>query len=499
MPSYPVYSADGQRYCWIPDGPEIWAMNLDLTKPGKLVLGQAEQNAYAAVPGVDYTPAQLALDAPRRQARADGGRNNYYGAAANALFQPFGAIAVSYLLEAEYITALSLRDANQDPNQQGPLDTRVSTARAKLVLFWKRQRWNYDRFSIQQPAQTRYYRYSLENNFVGETAHIHGGHALYNTNEAQVRYRCTTPDMNTGTGRRFTAFMHDVPTFAGLESDAKTEINETLIAPRTVGDAPAVHQTIYHSFMADLGAARKQEIVQWVGNQFLPAHPQGAAVVRVGVWVRYVDAGAGHTADQNMSRDRFEKILTAAAAAGVHEVILLGDGWPAGQNWLDGPHCPYARQPGANQGRAHFAFLRMWEPDRGIPDLQHADPALVRGYAEQALTYSALYRNPAAGADINMSCIITNKSGGPDLPTLAGVPQIQFAEMAPNELFVHHRMGFQSLCSPLWSVQRVPQRGPGDAMTLTPPQVQELTTLIQRAARIRTWHLTALANDRYQW
>jgi hypothetical protein len=124
---------------------------------------------------------------------------------------------------------------------------------------------------------------------------------------------------------------------------------------------------------------------------------------------------------------------------------------------------------------------------------------MLRGYAEQALVYSALYRNPDANTHVNMACVITNKSGGPDLPSLAGVPQIQIAEMATNEVFIHHRMGFQSLCSPMWTVLRVQQRNEGDLMTLSDDQVTELTTLIRRARVLRTWHMGELGNERYNW
>jgi hypothetical protein len=492
MASYPVYTRqDGRthqdvQYCWIPDGNDHWAMSLDHRKTGRFVSptdhGEYTRDANDAM----YTQQQLNQHAPQRQQGANTGLTKYFGQVDN--FLPLGFTTVIHLLEAEFISALVAQATNQDQQRQGALDTRVHTAREKLVLFWKRYNWDFDRFSQQQNA---FYHYSLENNFVGETAHIRGCHAIYNTKESNVRYRCTTQIP----GKRFDRFMQDVPTFDNLESDTKTRINETLLAPRTVKDAPGVHQGIYTSFVQHLTQERKQELVDWVGEQF-QAHAEGANVVRVGVWVRRVPAQGGHTVDQNMSRARFERILVAAADAGVHEVILLGDGWPSNENWFDHDNSPYSFNPGPN--RAYNGFLRLWE-DPGIPELDRADPNYHRGYAEQALTYSALYRNPADNVAVNMTCIITNKSGGPDLPSLAGIPQIQIAEMADNEVFIHHRMGFQSLCSPMWTVLRVPQRNVGDQMTLSDPKVQELTTLIRRAGKLRQWHLAALGNDRYTW
>lgn len=497
MPDYPVYTRQNVQYCWIQDGQDYWAMSLDLAKPGRFVppsdRGEYTRDANNAM----FTVLQLNAHAPQRQDRANTGFTNYYTqnrAPMNA-FTPLGFQSVSYILEAEYISALAVQAANQGQPQQGAVDTRVHTAREKLVLFWKRHAWNFDRLGQQQNA---FYRYSLEDNFVGETAHIHACHAIYNTQTSQVRYHLTTRNPNTNTGRRFASFMEDVPTFDNLESDSKTHLNETLLAPRTVDDPTAVHQNIYTSFVGHLSAQRKQELAQWVGG-LLQAHAQGPNVVRIGVWVRYVAAQGGHTVDQNMSRERFERILDAAHAAGVHEVIILGDGWPSTENWFDHNTSPYSRTPGRTQGRAYTDFVQLWDHNGGILALNHADPQYHRGYAEQALTYAALYRNPAINVHTNMTCIITNKSGGPDLPSLAGVPQIQIAEMADNEVFIHHRMGFQSLCSPMWTVLRVQQRNVGEQMTLSDPQVQELTTLIRRAIVLRQWHLTRLGNNRYQW
>lgn len=490
MPDHDVFLLNGERYILLRDGQDHWAMCTDPTKRGTLVLPTDNLGAYQRVPNEVCTEQQLLAHAQTRQANADSMRASYF-----AQINGFTRLQLRhaiFLLEAEYISALAALESNRDATQDNTLLTSENTARTKLFYFVKRNQWIFPRFGELQDA---YYRYSLQDNFVGETAHIKGCAALYNN---QVRYRCVTHPPHG----RFTAFMAQLPTYDNLEADAKTDINETLLAPRTIDNPVDAHQTIYRSFVEQLTDQRKQEIVQWAGGR-VQAHPNGANVFRVGVWIRQVPQQDGHTADQNMSQTRFQLILQAAAAAGVDEVIVLGDGWPGGQQtWLN--NTVYALAPGNNQRRAYTDFVQMWtsnQPGRGIPDLQHADPVHARGYAEQALVYSVLYRNPDANTHVNMACIITNKSGGPDLPSLAGVPQIQIAEMAAGEVFVHHRMGFQSLCSPMWTVLRAQQRGADDVMTLSNPQVQELTTLIQRARQVRNWHMTGLTakNERYDW
>jgi hypothetical protein len=183
--------------------------------------------------------------------------------------------------------------------------------------------------------------------------------------------------------------------------------------------------------------------------------------------------------------------------AGIRNFIILGDGFPDGEQneWVLNL-----------QDVRVYDFSRVWEQNSGLPvptGLQLVPPGQHGGYAEQVAVYTTLYRgyqNPSGNiTNINMECIITNKSGGPDLPSLAGVPQIQIAEMANTELMIHHRMGFQSLCSPMWTVLRVPQRVQGQVQTLTQQQQQELQMLITRAGAVHKWHMNELGGNRYTW
>lgn len=196
---------------------------------------------------------------------------------------------------------------------------------------------------------------------------------------------------------------------------------------------------------------------------------------------------------------RFQKILDAAQRSGVDELILLGDGLPA-PDWLSYPTsgAHYALSPTGTQGAVHD-FSKLRDDDTRLPPGSCSKAETLRGYAEQVCVYAALYRNPSATVHVNMRCIVTNKSGGPDLPSLAGIPQIQIAEMSGTENIVFHRMGFQALCSHAWTVLRSPARASGDVMTLTTTQVNELTDPLRRAQRLRKWHLDQLGGKRFTW
>lgn len=335
------------------------------------------------------------------------------------------------------------------------------------------------------------YRYSLADSFVGETAHLCAAHALNDSRPKRtIVYRCTTPHPNP----RFTRFMDSIPTKTPLEDPApKTNINEELIAPRTIGQAVAAHQKVLKFYLRNTQPARKEQIAAWVAGRFNGA-PNGRCA---GIWIRRTGNNSGHTADQDLSRDRFQRILEAMRAVGIVNIIILGDGFPDGEqnHWV----------PNQNQGHV-YDFSRLWEQNRGLPvatDPQLVQPDQHGDYAEQVTVYTTLYRgyqNPRGDiTPINMECIITNKSGGPDLPSLAGVPQIQIAEMANAEIMIHHRMGFQSLCSPMWTVLRVPQRVQGEVQTLTPQKQQELQRLITRAGAVHRWHMNELGGNRYTW
>jgi hypothetical protein len=355
MPNHDVYSYGNNRYLLFPNGQERWAMSLDPQRLSRRVKPNDVQSYTQD--GTVITEQQFIQLAATRQQQATTQRTGYFQQTNGFIRMPQKYVVL--VLEAEYISALAAQEANP---QDGALSTKTNTARDKLFFFLKRIEWAYERFTQQDNS---FYHYSLEDNFVGETAHIRACAALYNVQRANVRYRCTTQNP----GQRFTAFMDGVATHNAPDSDAKTLINETLVAPRTIENPTAIHQQIYQSFVAALTPQRKQELVQWTRARFQP-HAAGQNVNRIGVWVRHVAAQGGHTVDQNMSRDRFERILEAAAAAGVDEVIVLGDGWPAGPSWL-------ANTQYANNA-AYLDFVKLWgdpnNPNQGMPNLAHSVP-----------------------------------------------------------------------------------------------------------------------------
>lgn len=472
---YTVYlhTKSCRRYVAIPDGTDVWLTPVtDVTVAGELHTSTGDgwcPVGYSST-GTTLSDADLRDVTVGRVLKARELYANHFRATS---YVPRTPEQVTIILEGEFLTEYTriVQDA-----------TALNTALRRLFDFTKRR--------LKSDA-TKTYAYSLEDGFVGETAHIHGAKVL--NPHKTVTYHCTTSPPSG----RFSQFMTPV-TAAASGADAKTRINETLIAPRTVADPTSAHETVLTSFVAGITAARRQEIAQWVGGQFAP-HAAGAAVKRVGIWVRNVAATGGHTVDQNMSKERFQKILEAAHQSGADDVILLGDALPH-DNWLNYPTggAHYARHPGMGQGTA-YDFTRLWLGTGPLPAGAHSAPATLRGYAEQVAVYTALYRNPSAIIHANMSCIVTNKSGGPDLPSLAGVPQIQVAEMDPTEKIIFHRMGFQALCSHAWTVVRSAARGHGEPMTLSGPQVTELADLLRRAEHLRRWHLDKLKSKRFGW
>ncbi len=402
--------------------------------------------------------------------------------------QPFVPMSYSDVVARLETAFLQAKSAQQ------PDLTRINTALEKLRNFIKRTEGSYISAS---------FIYSLEHTFVGETAHIRAARIMNpidlimdirsgakNEKKAlSIKYKLEGPNPS----KRFLKFVERKVDDAQQQqvTAAKTNINEELIAPRTIRyrldpkithPASRAHGDVLEGFLDDLSAARRQELAEWVRQKMKESDlPQSKLPRRAGIWIRNVvpQPGDTHSADQNMSQERFEKILQAVQAAGIQEIILLGDGLE-----------PKRQRMPKSAPKVVHDFSRLWDLNKP-PIGSYGQVELQGGYAEQVAVYTALYR------ERGMECIIGNKSGGLDLPSLAGVPQIQIAEMDAKELMVHHRMGFQAMCSPFWTVVRANNRQSNEKMDLTDAQREYLTECIRRAQRVRTWHI--LAVGAHQW
>lgn len=436
-----------------------------------------QKNEFTKKEDVEMTDEELRKIAEQKKQREDGEDGTALTKQEQA-FQPMSYGDVVARLETAFLQAQSA---------QQPDTTRINTALKKLQNFIKRTQGHYDSSTFS---------YKLEHSFVGETAHIRAARILHPDqlimktpgSALSIKYKLVSRNPNL----RFRKFMEKKVEEIPFEKEmliiqAKTDINEELIAPRTIvhqlnlktkDPAMHAHNDILEGFLDDLPAARRQELADWVQRKIGTAAKD--APRRIGIWIRKVVAESGdtHTLDQNMSKERFQKILQAAKDAGIAEIIILGDGWEP--NW----HKFFDKN-------SFYNFTQIWA--KNMPDLgSHGQKELQGGYAEQVAIYTALYREQ------NMDCIVGNKSGGMDLPSLAGVPQIQIAEMAPKELMVHHRMGFQAMCSPFWTVVRADQRQNGELMDLTSAQQANLTDCIRRAQRVRQWHFDSMGGIQ-QW
>ncbi|WP_147443210.1 hypothetical protein [Corallococcus sp. AB011P] len=354
--------------------------------------------------------------------------------------------------------------------------------------------------------------YKLDLDMMGESAHVRAAW-LMSPNPHSVRY------IEDGSGNRFEPVLHpparddgthrEGPSVVKLRKDEppppiteKQSVNAEQIAPRTVNDPVGMHEKVLRDHLANIDPRKLEEIRNTVWSQF-PKQGAGESRERIGVWIRNVPEQTrdnGKAPAQNMTKERFIQIVEDARKAGIKDIILLGDPLPPQElkEWIA------AATPKKGEGDGSvYQFNALWDGD---PGGNRTESLRNLGISEQVAVYEALYKDPNAmdgkGTNPNMQAIVTNKSGGPDIASLAGIPQIQLAEMSADESFVLHRMGFQSLTSHAWSVLKIPKRKRGvlkdDLKALKGPIDAELrrdlVKLIKRSVRVRKYHLKALAS-----
>lgn len=409
----------------------------------------------------------------RRAAEAEADRDRARG----VKFKPYTPDEVIARLETQFLDALVDGD-----------DTAQNTAREFLLHFALRTRIALGQEGLNPPFTD--YRFTLEASFVGETMHILAARVL-NPAPYKVGYACATVG---GMRPRFDALVVQ-PAWAWQVVNAgystKTNINEHLIGPRTSVNPVKAHSEVLTRILKPITTARRQEIAQWVADHF-PDGDGANPPRRAAIFVRNVEGVGGHTTAQNMRAARFKRILDALHAADIQQLIILGDSCPA--DWLNHPDGnPHFQMDDDPAQATAFDFSRVWTAEHGLPDGEASTPTQRRGYSEQASVYMALYRTHG------MTCVIGNKSGGLDLPAFAGVPTIQLSEMEDGEIFVHHRLGFQSYCSPFWTVVPVTKPVNPDAMTLSDKEKNLLIDAVRRTRGIRTWHLGQLKTGKDAW
>ncbi|MFE8596294.1 hypothetical protein [Archangium violaceum] len=385
-------------------------------------------------------------------------------------FKPMPLDHVLFGLENQYLDALANGDA-----------TAQNTAWKWLLHF---------ALAMKNSPPVKAFKFTVEANFVGETAHIVAARVLNPKNDViKIEYVCNT---NDATRARFDAIVEQ-PGFDwdnGVQQGhtKKEEINRYLIGPRTMKDPAAAHTSVIKRFLAPISAARRAEIANWVAGK-LPENDANPPP-RAAIWVRRVD-GQGRTA-QNMRKERFQKILKAVHDAGIQQIVLVGDGVDG--NWLNHPQGgAYFTLNGGRNAATAFRFEKIWDVNAGLPDGEHSTEEHRRGYSEQVAVWLALYRKHG------VVCVIGNKSGGLDFPAFAGVPSIQLSEFSQNEVFVHHRLGFQSMCSPFWTVVPVTKPNQEEQMTLSHGEQNHLKVAVARARTIRQWHLKQLQFGADDW
>jgi len=296
----------------------------------------------------------------------------------------------------------------------------------------------------------------------------------------------------------------------------KSKLNHVAVAPYTVTLARSAtdveyptdaHEKVRKSFVDSIPDARKAEIGEAVAEKINRSSTEpaldakGQPRPRVGVWIRQTDASANRTATQNMTKERFQQVLESVdhAYPDGADVVILGDGFPKGQQagWLKdsawgdptnsagAKKSTFGKSAGKNgtpppKAREVHDFSKTWDANGVLGGATTAtEPGKQRGYAEQVAVYDELYRNH------NMQAIVTNKSGGPDLASLAGIPQIAMSDVDPGEIMTKHRLYFQSLASHSHTVVPVtPQQAKlGDA------QQNHLTAMLQRAPVVRQFDI----------
>lgn len=360
-------------------------------------------------------------------------------------------------------------------------------------------------------AEQKPYAVKLESNMVGETAHVHAANALTNGNMKAVMSEDEVKNKNS----KIAQFMPpgSMSSKTGFSTElSKSKLNHAVIAPNTVmhttpngeTEYPTdAHEKIRKSFVGKIPPERINEIngnvdakmnaINTAGGSGAPDKP------RVGIWVRHTDAGDGRTDTQNMTKDRFQQILksTHEAYPGGADLVILGDGIPPGQqaNWLAGTAWGSGGS-GAKGGKAGKAsdvqshggvvdFSRPWDKSNSITNTKLADPnpGQQRGYGEQVAIYDRLYR------EHNMQAIVTNKSGGPDLPSLAGIPQIALSDVNKGDVMANHRLYMQSLTSHSHTVVPVSLDDKQAGAALSQGEQANLTSMLQRAPQVRKFDI----------
>jgi len=398
------------------------------------------------------------------------------------------------------LTAKEAILVSTDELLQMPDETKAANSRTEVNSFRAGVKNRMD--AATNPLLQTRYSVKLEPNMVGETAHVHAANVLTNGEVKAVMQNPKQEKMG-----KVGQFMPN-DTIKGESSGTdlpKSKLNHTIVAPYTAtlpgkdaASPTAAHEKIRKSFMSGIEPERKTELDQNVDAQMQAAGNSPPGRPRVGIWVRGASGENGHTSTQNMTPERFRQILDATHQAYPDgaDIMLLGDGipkkdqqkWFAGTPWADNVNTSKKDPKKANASQAAdlekqpkvIDFSKPWDSSSEASKAKAGSaPAGKGGYGEQVAIYDRLYR------EHNMQAIVTNKSGGPDLPSLAGVPQIALSDVNKGDVMANHRLYIQSLVSHSHTVVPVSLENKQAGQPLGQDEQKHLTSMLQRAPVVR--------------
>ena len=298
--------------------------------------------------------------------------------------------------------------------------------------------------------------------FVGETLHIMAAAHLRNETNPAISVK-VAPAPSDAYSRRYYGLINGArrenmePLVPSASSNVDIDIPKSELSAIMLGGDLRKIPELRGVLLQGLSEETIREINERTAT-LLQRTGMEPGSTKLGIVIRNVIPGAGGTQVPigNLSRETFREMLAAANAAGIRQIVLLGDkpgaDWLAGTPWDADSQASASRRtrrtaaPGAAAPESYRLadFTESWSATGGSPLFTQPDlgerrhismttaigsgpdgeNSLQGGYAEQLALYQSLYEQGMVG-------VAGNRSGVLDGPGFMGIPTVQLVKRTP--------------------------------------------------------------------
>ncbi|MCA7955830.1 hypothetical protein LGM43_37035, partial [Burkholderia seminalis] len=395
-------------------------------------------------------------------------------------YKPLDKDAITLIAAAEIV------DSNKKPN-----DNKNNSSNA-LDLKKKMRAYDNENSSVRSALENEGQRVEFQEINViinpsmrGERAHLHMlgklRQIITGYNSKNINYKITDADYKTKEKKPndFENAKHKEN--IGTKIFPKEHLNHVIAGHIVNRGSSAAHELILQDRLSKIDRQRLERIENAIA--VTPGLKGRESKAKVAIWIRNQNNANGHSDAQNTTKERFLSIINSIGKANINDIIIIGDENKETNEWID-----KSKWKKEGNDKVVTWLTGIWQQSANnkngvgmLYSLDKSENIETRGNNdEQVAVYDALYERH------NMMAIITNKSGGPDLPSLSGIPQITLSEMDPSELDSGHRLGFMSLVSHAYTNVRLDKNSHKENHgALSDQEQSKLTDMIRRSKQVR--------------